>query len=118
MRPSSAASASDRVHDIEIPLNDVDFYLNVHPDFGLDSDILETIRHSKWPKVKLPMECPFHPARDIFAPQHAAKLQHRPSQWTCAFCGKSFYEERYLDQHFDTRHRNQINKVYTSSTLV
>lgn len=62
-------------------------------------------------QVKLPLECPFHPARDIFAPQHAAKLQHRPSQWTCAFCGKSFYEERHLDTHFDQRHKNQINKV-------
>ncbi|KAI8437789.1 hypothetical protein MSG28_012020 [Choristoneura fumiferana] len=62
-------------------------------------------------KVKLPLECPFHPQRDIFAPQHSAKLQHRPSQWTCAFCGKSFYEERHLDTHFDQRHKNQINKV-------
>lgn len=61
--------------------------------------------------MKLPLECPFHPARDIFAPQHAAKLQHRPSQWTCAFCGKSFYEERHLDTHFDQRHKNQINKA-------
>ncbi|KOB66399.1 Uncharacterized protein OBRU01_21260, partial [Operophtera brumata] len=64
------------------------------------SKIVRKVIQNKWLpvlerfQVKLPLECPFHPARDIFAPQHAAKLQHRPSQWTCAFCGKSFYEEQ------------------------
>ncbi|XP_059060484.1 uncharacterized protein LOC131853574 isoform X1 [Achroia grisella] len=82
-----------------------------------NSKIVRKVIQSKWLpvlerfQVKLPLECPFHPARDIFAPQHAAKLQHRPSQWTCAFCGKSFYEERHLDTHFDHRHKNQINKA-------
>ncbi|XP_013201260.2 uncharacterized protein LOC106143672 [Amyelois transitella] len=82
-----------------------------------NSKIVRKVIQNKWfPvlerfQVKLPLECPFHPARDIFAPQHAAKLQHRPSQWTCAFCGKSFYEERHLDTHFDQRHKNQINKA-------
>ncbi|XP_026469779.1 uncharacterized protein LOC113373717 [Ctenocephalides felis] len=47
--------------------------------------------------------------RDIFGPQQAAKQQHRPSQWTCGFCGKSFFEERHLDLHFDNRHKNEIN---------
>ncbi|CAK1550106.1 unnamed protein product [Leptosia nina] len=81
------------------------------------SKIVRKIIQSKWLpvlerfQVKLPLECPFHPARDIFAPQHAAKLQHRSSQWTCAFCGKSFYEERHLDTHFDQRHKNHINKA-------
>ncbi|KAK7573877.1 hypothetical protein V9T40_011068 [Parthenolecanium corni] len=60
-------------------------------------------------QVKLPLECPFHPMRDIFYPQEAAKRQFRPSQWTCGFCGKSFYLEKYLDLHFDNRHRNKIN---------
>ncbi|XP_041981740.1 uncharacterized protein LOC121735080 [Aricia agestis] len=82
-----------------------------------NSKIVRKVIQNKWLpvlerfQVKLPLECPFHPARDIFAPQHAAKLQHRPSQWTCAFCGKSFYEERHLDTHFDQRHKNQINKA-------
>ncbi|CAH0771146.1 unnamed protein product [Bemisia tabaci] len=60
-------------------------------------------------QVKLPLECPFHPQRDIFYPQQAAKRQFRTSQWTCGFCGKSFFEEKYLDLHFDNRHRNHIN---------
>ncbi|XP_073941073.1 uncharacterized protein [Choristoneura fumiferana] len=82
-----------------------------------NSKIVRKVIQNKWLpvlerfQVKLPLECPFHPQRDIFAPQHSAKLQHRPSQWTCAFCGKSFYEERHLDTHFDQRHKNQINKA-------
>ncbi|KAF6215399.1 hypothetical protein GE061_010151 [Apolygus lucorum] len=59
--------------------------------------------------VKIPMECPFHPTRDIFWPQQSAKQQHRPSQWTCGLCGKSFYSEAYLDMHFDNRHKNKVN---------
>ena len=62
-------------------------------------------------QVKIPVECPFHPVRDIFGPQQAAKHQFRSSQWSCGFCGKSFYEERYLELHFDNIHKNQINVV-------
>lgn len=68
-------------------------------------------------QVKLPLECPFHPMRDIFYPQEAAKRQFRPSQWTCGFCGKSFYLEKYLDLHFDNRHRNKINMVITCAVI-
>lgn len=60
-------------------------------------------------QVKIPLECPFHPLRDIFGPQQAAKKQNRPSQWTCGFCGKSFYEEKHLDMHFENRHKTHIN---------
>lgn len=59
--------------------------------------------------VKLGLECPFHPDREIYAPQQTAKQQDRPSQWTCALCGKSFYEEKFLDQHFEHRHKERIN---------
>ncbi|RZF34739.1 hypothetical protein LSTR_LSTR007791 [Laodelphax striatellus] len=60
-------------------------------------------------QVQIPLDCPFHPIRDIFRPQQTAKLQHRPSQWTCGFCGKSFYGENFLDLHFDNRHKSKIN---------
>ncbi|XP_043288780.1 uncharacterized protein [Venturia canescens] len=60
-------------------------------------------------QVELPLECPFHESRDIFHPQQAAKFQHRTSQWTCGLCGKSFYAEKHLDAHFDSRHRSNIN---------
>ncbi|XP_066582554.1 uncharacterized protein [Prorops nasuta] len=59
--------------------------------------------------VELPLECPFHESRDIFRPQQKAKQQHRPSQWTCGLCGKSFYAEKHLEAHFDNRHKNNVN---------
>lgn len=77
--------------------------------------VVRKIVQSKWLpildkyQVKIPLECPFHPLRDIFAPQQAEKKQNRPSQWTCGFCGKSFYEERHLDLHFESRHPSNIN---------
>lgn len=64
------------------------------------------------------MECPFHPLRDIFGPQQAAKKQNRPSQFECGFCGKSFFEEKFLDLHFETRHKTNINMVRISSSGV
>ncbi|KAK0163098.1 hypothetical protein PV327_006807 [Microctonus hyperodae] len=60
-------------------------------------------------QVELPLECPFHDSRDIFYPQQTAKFQHRTSQWTCGLCGKSFYAEKHLDAHFDSRHKSNIN---------
>lgn len=59
--------------------------------------------------MKMPLECPFHPLREIFAPQQAAKTQNRRNQWTCNLCGKSFFEEKFLDMHFDARHSSTIN---------
>lgn len=61
--------------------------------------------------VELPLECPFHPERDLFAPQESAKVKHRPTQWTCGFCGKNFFEEKSLDLHFDNRHRGRVNQA-------
>lgn len=79
------------------------------------SRVVRKIVHARWLpilekyQVKLPLECPFHPLRDIFGPQQSAKKQHRPSQWTCGFCGKSFFEERHLEAHFENRHKGNIN---------
>ncbi|GJQ83534.1 hypothetical protein Trydic_g10886 [Trypoxylus dichotomus] len=80
-----------------------------------DARLVRKIIQTKWIpilekfKVSIPLECPFHPLRDIFGPQQAAKHQHRPSQWTCGLCGKSFFEEKFLDMHFDNRHKNHVN---------
>ncbi|XP_017766611.1 PREDICTED: uncharacterized protein LOC108555471 isoform X2 [Eufriesea mexicana] len=60
-------------------------------------------------QVEMPLDCPFHESRDIFRPQQKAKHQHRPSQWTCGLCGKSFYAEKHLDVHFDNRHKSNVN---------
>nr|CAI5848179.1 unnamed protein product [Callosobruchus analis] len=77
--------------------------------------IVRRVIQSKWIpildkfKVSLPLECPFHPQRDIFSPQELSKKRHRPSQWICGICGKSFFEEKYLDLHLDNRHKGYIN---------
>lgn len=59
--------------------------------------------------VAMPIECPFHPHRDLFYPQEQAKIRYRPTQFTCGFCGKSFYEEKFLDLHYDNRHKEKVN---------
>lgn len=60
--------------------------------------------------VTLPLECPLHAARDVFAQQEAAKV-HVPPQWTCGLCGKAFYHEAHLDRHLDNRHEDYLNNV-------
>lgn len=59
--------------------------------------------------MELPLDCPFHAKRDLFYPQESAKIRYRPTQFTCGLCGKSFYEEKYIDLHFDNRHRSSVN---------
>lgn len=89
-----------------------------------NAQIVRKIIETKWLpvldkfRVTLPLECPFHPMRDIFGPQQAAKKQHRASQWTCGICGKSFFEEKYLDMHFDNRHKEFINKVRSCKKII
>uniref|UniRef100_A0A1I8N2T0 Uncharacterized protein n=1 Tax=Musca domestica TaxID=7370 RepID=A0A1I8N2T0_MUSDO len=82
-----------------------------------NSRLVRKIVRSKWTpildkyQVKLPLECPLHPFRDIFAPRQDAKKRDRPTQWTCRLCGKSFYQEKFLDLHFETRHKAIINEA-------
>lgn len=82
-----------------------------------NSRLVRKIIRSKWTpilekyQVKLPLECPLHPFRDVFGPRQDAKKRDRPTQWTCRLCGKSFYQERYVDIHFETRHRSVLNEA-------
>ncbi|XP_017075617.1 uncharacterized protein LOC108110876 isoform X3 [Drosophila eugracilis] len=82
-----------------------------------NSRLVRKIVRSKWTpildkhQVKLPLECPLHPFRDVFAPRQDAKQRDRPTQWTCRKCGKSFYQEKHLDLHFETRHKSIINEA-------
>ncbi|KAL9926529.1 uncharacterized protein LOC119633726 isoform X1 [Glossina fuscipes] len=81
------------------------------------SRLVRKIVRSKWTpildkyQVKLPLECPLHPLRDLFAPRQDAKKRDRPTQWTCRLCGKSFYQEKFLDLHFESRHKTTINEA-------
>ncbi|XP_067626253.1 uncharacterized protein [Eurosta solidaginis] len=88
-----------------------------------NSRLVRKIVGAKWTPIldkysaKLPLECPLHPLRDIFAPCQDAKKRDRPTQWTCRLCGKSFYQERFLDLHFETRHKSAINEAEDSICL-
>ncbi|EDW03420.1 uncharacterized protein LOC6561397 isoform X1 [Drosophila grimshawi] len=88
-----------------------------------NSRLVRKIVRSKWTpildkhQVKLPLDCPLHPLRDVFAPRQDEKQRDRPTQWTCRRCGKSFYQEKFLDLHFDTRHKHIINEAEDSVCL-
>ena len=56
------------------------------------------------PDLKLPYQCPFHPARDVFGRAELSKLNYRVNLWTCAKCGKSFTGEADLETHLHSRH--------------
>ena len=58
----------------------------------------------------LPLECPLHPQRDLFADQESHK-SHRHPHWLCAYCGKAFLQETDLDRHLGARHADRLNEV-------
>ncbi|KAF2362875.1 Zinc finger C2H2-type [Trinorchestia longiramus] len=60
-------------------------------------------------KSPLPLECPLHPMRDVFAVQEAHKRQ-RNTHWQCTYCGKTFLKEVHLDQHLERRHSDMLNE--------
>ncbi|XP_047740722.1 uncharacterized protein LOC108669914, partial [Hyalella azteca] len=72
--------------------------------------VLERVRS------RLPLECPLHPLRDVFAAHEAHKRQ-RNAQWQCACCGKTFRSEAHLDLHLATRHHDMINEQEDSVCL-
>ncbi|XP_003748515.1 uncharacterized protein LOC100905503 [Galendromus occidentalis] len=50
-------------------------------------------------RVSMPEDCPFHPARDVLVwPQRDANSI--TDVWRCPVCGKSFFGEENLTQHF------------------
>jgi hypothetical protein len=60
--------------------------------------------------VTVPDTCPLSAEHDVFATHEQQKHSESPGKWTCGFCGKSFYDEKYLDRHFETRHGDYIPK--------
>ncbi|XP_062592064.1 uncharacterized protein LOC134253551 [Saccostrea cucullata] len=55
-------------------------------------------------KTSIPDTCLFSPERDKYVLQEENKVSEGISKWYCDYCGKGFYAEDYLDQHFDRRH--------------
>ncbi|KAG6588922.1 hypothetical protein SDJN03_17487, partial [Cucurbita argyrosperma subsp. sororia] len=60
-------------------------------------------------KHKISTECRLHPDNDMFRDQEQHKTHLDFNDWKCGYCRKRFYEEKYLDQHFDNRHYDLLN---------
>ncbi|KGN58210.1 uncharacterized protein LOC101219582 [Cucumis sativus] len=60
-------------------------------------------------KYKISTKCRLHPDNDMFRDQEQHKSHLDFNDWKCGYCRKRFYEEKYIDQHFDNRHYNLLN---------
>ncbi|XP_015958063.1 uncharacterized protein LOC107482087 isoform X3 [Arachis duranensis] len=60
-------------------------------------------------KYHISRSCKFHPDNDLYRDQEQHKSHININEWQCGYCKKIFYEEKYLDQHFDNRHSNLLN---------
>uniref|UniRef100_A0A7N0VG17 C2H2-type domain-containing protein n=1 Tax=Kalanchoe fedtschenkoi TaxID=63787 RepID=A0A7N0VG17_KALFE len=60
-------------------------------------------------KYQLSAKCRIHPDSDVYRDQEQHKIHFDIYEWSCGCCKKSFYAEKYLDQHFDSRHYNLLN---------
>lgn len=64
-------------------------------------------------RYQLASDCRVHRDNDIYREQEEHKVHSDINEWRCGFCKKAFYEEKYLDKHFDSRHYNLLNAVHT-----
>ncbi|XP_048730723.1 uncharacterized protein LOC125647907 isoform X2 [Ostrea edulis] len=55
-------------------------------------------------KASFPDTCLISPERDKYLLQEENKFSEGISKWYCNYCGKGFYSEDFLDQHFDNKH--------------
>ncbi|KAH3769567.1 uncharacterized protein LOC127844170 isoform X5 [Dreissena polymorpha] len=56
----------------------------------------------------LPRSCPFHIHRDMYHDHESHKIEESYGKWYCNYCGKSFYAESFLDNHFSRRHPQHV----------
>ena len=59
----------------------------------------------------MPQDCLLQLDRDIYGFQEDNKVMESGSRWVCDFCGKAFYEERWLEKHFENRHPQTLRTV-------
>ena len=62
-------------------------------------------------KYQISKACRLHPDNDMFRDQENHKIHVDINEWQCGYCKKRFYAEKYLDNHFDSRHYNLLNVV-------
>lgn len=72
----------------------------------IEEYLMPFVEHEEY---QIPHKCRLHPDNDMFREQEQHKIHVDNNEWRCGFCKKSFYAERYLDQHFDNRHYTFIN---------
>jgi hypothetical protein len=62
-------------------------------------------------KYQLPSKCRLRPDNDMFREQEQHKIHYDINEWRCGFCKKAFRAEKFLDQHFDNRHKDLVDNV-------
>ncbi|KAE8657533.1 F28J7.5 protein isoform 1 [Hibiscus syriacus] len=60
-------------------------------------------------RYKISSGCRLHPDNDLYRDQEQHKHHVDINEWRCRYCRKNFYEEKYLDKHFDNRHFDLLN---------
>ena len=60
--------------------------------------------------ASVPTKCDFNSNRDMYLEQELHKFEEGSSKWVCQYCGKAFYDQRYLDNHFINRHSEFIKQ--------
>ncbi|KAL4367340.1 hypothetical protein GQ457_05G019150 [Hibiscus cannabinus] len=60
-------------------------------------------------QYKISSGCRLHPDNDLYRDQEQHKHRVDINEWRCGYCRKNFYEEKYLDKHFDNRHFDLLN---------
>lgn len=60
-------------------------------------------------RYKISSRCRLHPENNLYRDQEQHKMHVDINEWRCGYCKKTFYEEKYLDKHFDNRHYDLLN---------
>ncbi|XP_062102896.1 uncharacterized protein LOC133813878 [Humulus lupulus] len=63
-------------------------------------------------QYQIPKSCKLHPDNDLFRDHEQHKIRIDVDEWKCGYCRKSFYEEKYIDNHFELRHNNLLNVTH------
>ncbi|OMO69108.1 hypothetical protein COLO4_29261 [Corchorus olitorius] len=62
---------------------------------------------------KISTKCRLHADNDMYRDQEQHKQHVDINEWRCGYCRKNFYEEKYLDKHFDNRHFDLLNESHS-----
>ena len=69
-------------------------------------------------KFQISSTCRLRPDFDLFRDQEENKIHVDVNEWRCGYCKKIFWVEKFLGQHFDSRHYNLLNVVCEPCYLV